>query len=57
MCRLNINEPVEQDNPMLSPNFEFPVYEAEKDEEEIPDEVSRLLEQERRTIQPYGEEL
>jgi len=57
MCRLNINEPVEQDNPMLSPNFEFPVYEAEKDEEEILDEVSRLLEQERRTIQPYGEEL
>jgi len=57
MCRLNINEPVEQDNPMLSPNFEFPMYEAEEEEEAIPDEISRLLEQERRAIQPYGEEL
>ena len=37
MCRLNTNEPVEQLNPMISPNFEFPVYEAEEEEnEEIP---------------------
>jgi len=58
MCRLNINEPVERLNPMISPNFEFPVYEAEEEEnEEIPDEISRLLEQERRKIQPYGEAL
>jgi len=57
ICRLNVNEPVEQDNLMLSPNFEFPVYEAEEEEEAILDEISRLLEQERRTIQPYGEEL
>jgi len=57
VCRLSINEPVEQDNPMLSPNFEFPVYEAEEEEEAIPDEISRLLEHERRAIQPYGEEL
>jgi len=41
MCRLNINEPVELLNPMISPNFEFPVYEAEEEEsEEIPDEIS-----------------
>jgi hypothetical protein len=40
MCRLNINEPVEHDNLMLPPNFEFPVYEAMVEEdEEIPDEI------------------
>jgi len=45
MCRLNTHEPVEQPNPMISPNFEFPVYEAEDEENEgIPDEISRLLE-------------
>jgi len=53
MCRLN--EPFEQRNPMISPNFESPVYEAEGEEEEIPDEISRLLEQERKTIQPHEE--
>ena len=38
---------------MPSPNFEFPVFEAEEEEdEEIPDEISRLLQQERETIQP-----
>ena len=43
---------------MISPNFESPVYEAEEEEnEEIPDEISRLLEQERKTIQPCGEAL
>ena len=58
MCRLNTHEPVKQPNPMVSPNFEFPVYEAADEEnEEIPDEVSRLLEQERKNIQPYGESL
>ncbi|XP_039685658.1 uncharacterized protein [Medicago truncatula] len=58
LSKLEIDEPVEQHNPMISPNFEFPVYEAEEEEnEEIPDEISRLLEQERKTIQPYGDEL
>ncbi|XP_039686891.1 uncharacterized protein [Medicago truncatula] len=58
LSKLEINEPVEQHNPMISPNFEFPVYEAEEEEnEEIPDEISQLLEQERKTIQPYGDEL
>jgi len=43
---------------MIPPNFESPVYKAEEEEnEEIPDEISRLLEQERKTIQPYGEAL
>ena len=43
---------------MISPNFESPVYEAEEEEnKEILDEIFRLLEQERKTIQPYGEAL
>ena len=42
MCMLNINKPIEQDNPPLFSNFEFPVYESE---------------QGRKTIQPYGEAL
>jgi len=53
-----INEPIEKVKPMFSPNIEFPVYKAEEEEnEEIPDEISRLLEQERRNIHPYGEAL
>ena len=52
------NEPVEFPKPLPSHNFEFPVYEAEEDvEEEIPDEISRLLKQEKKTIQPHGEVL
>ncbi|MCI70438.1 hypothetical protein A2U01_0091701, partial [Trifolium medium] len=32
---------------MLAPNFEFPVYEAtEEGDEEIPDEIRRLLDRE-----------
>ena len=39
---------------MLPPNFEFPVYEAEEEEEEeIPAEISRLLEREEKAIQPH----
>ncbi|GAU43712.1 hypothetical protein TSUD_179950 [Trifolium subterraneum] len=39
-----------------SPNFEFPVYEAvEEEDEEIPDEIRRLLDQEKMTIQPHKE--
>ena len=41
---------------MPSPNFEFPVFEAEEEEnKEIPDEISRLLQQEEKAIQPYKE--
>jgi len=41
---------------MLPPNFEFPVYEAvEYEDEEIPDEIRQLLEQERKAIQPHEE--
>ena len=41
-----------------SPNFEFPVFEAEEDDvEEIPDEITRLLEHEEKIIQPHLENL
>ena len=57
MCRL-IHEPVENNDPMPSPNFEFPVFMAEEEELiEIPEEVTRLLEHEEITIQPYKEPL
>ncbi|XP_039682906.1 uncharacterized protein [Medicago truncatula] len=56
--KLNISEPVEHSNPMLPPNFEVPVYEAiVEDDEEIPDEIRWMLEQERKTIQPHQEEV
>src|SRR6266487_5748678 len=58
MCRLTINDPIEQNNPMPSPNFEFPVFEAEDEGDEgIPDEISRLLEHEEKVIQPHKEPL
>jgi hypothetical protein len=54
MCRLIIDKPIEYHNPAPSPNFEFHVFEAEEDEdEEIPDEISRLLKHEKKTIQPH----
>jgi len=43
-CRLIINKPVEHINHVLSLDFEFHVFEAEeKENEEIPDKISRLL--------------
>jgi len=39
-----INKPVEHFNPVLSPNFEFPLSKEEEDEnEETPDKISRIL--------------
>ncbi|XP_039682835.1 uncharacterized protein [Medicago truncatula] len=56
--KLNISESVEHSDPMLSPNFEVPVYEAVAEEdEEIPNEIKWMLEQERKTIQPHQEEI
>ncbi|GAU23956.1 hypothetical protein TSUD_183550 [Trifolium subterraneum] len=56
LYKLSINKPVEHNDPRPSPNFEFPVYEAvEEEDEEIPDEIRRLLDQEKRTIQPHEE--
>ena len=51
-------EPIEKHDPMPSPNFEFSVFEAEEEEiEEIPEEISRLLEKEEKAIQPHEEPL
>src|ERR1044072_6208721 len=49
---------IESNNSMLSPNFEIPSEVAEEEfEEEIPDEISRLLKHEERIIQPHEEPL
>ncbi|KAI5407149.1 hypothetical protein KIW84_053412 [Lathyrus oleraceus] len=46
-----ISKPIEHNDPTPSPNFEFPVFEAgEDDVEEIPDEITRLLEHEEKII-------
>ncbi|KAI5444886.1 hypothetical protein KIW84_013240 [Lathyrus oleraceus] len=51
-------KPIEHNDPTPSPNFEFPVFEAEEDDdEEIPYEITRLLEHEEKIIQPHLENL
>ncbi|GAU39327.1 hypothetical protein TSUD_60780 [Trifolium subterraneum] len=58
LSKLSINEPVEHNVPRPSPNFGFPVYEAEEEEDEgIPDEIKRLLDQEKKVIQPHEEDV
>ncbi|KAI5397179.1 hypothetical protein KIW84_063124, partial [Lathyrus oleraceus] len=53
-----ILKPIEHNDPTPSPNFEVPVFEAEEDDvEEIPDEITRLLEHEEKIIQPHLEDL
>ncbi|MCI83131.1 hypothetical protein A2U01_0104406, partial [Trifolium medium] len=49
-------KPVEHNDPRPSPNFEFPVYKGvEEEDEKIPDEIKRLLDQEKKAIQPHEE--
>ena len=56
LCRLI--KPIEHNDPTPSPNSEFPVFEAEEDDvEEIPNEITRLLEHEEKIIQPHLEDL
>ena len=56
-CRL-IKKPVEYNDPAPFPNFECPMFgDEEEDYDEIPEEVSRLLEREESFIQPYKEPL
>ena len=56
MCRLIHDLTIENNDPMPSPNFEFPVFRAEEeDDEEVPVEISRLLEQDEKVIQPFEE--
>ena len=55
---MNHNKPVEHSDPTVPPTFEFPVFEAEDEgEDDIPDEITRLLEQEEKAIQPHQEEI
>jgi hypothetical protein len=49
-------KPIEHNDPTASPNFEFPVFEAEEDDVEgIPDEISRFLEQEKKITPRHPE--
>ena len=53
-----MDKSIERNNSTLSLNFEFSVFDAEEeDEEEIPDEISRLLKHEERIIQPHKDPL
>ncbi|XP_058784441.1 uncharacterized protein LOC131659246 [Vicia villosa] len=55
---LSLYKPVENNDPRPPPNFEYPVYEAEEESsEEIPEEISRLLEHEKKIIDPHKEPL
>jgi len=49
-------KPIHHNDLTSSPNCEFPVFEAEEDDVEgIPDEISRLLEQEKKITQLHLE--
>src|ERR1051325_6024198 len=53
-----MDKSIESNNSTLSPNFEIPCEVTEEEiEEEIPDEISRLLKHEERIIQPHKEPL
>ncbi|KAI5388222.1 hypothetical protein KIW84_074058 [Lathyrus oleraceus] len=55
---IGLIKPIEHNDPTPSPHFEFPVFEAEEDDvEEIPNEITRLLEHEEKVIQPHLENL
>ena len=56
MWRLIHDLTIENNDPMPPPNFEFPMFGAEEEDiEDIPDEISRLLEHDEPTIQPFEE--
>ncbi|KAI5444422.1 hypothetical protein KIW84_012882 [Lathyrus oleraceus] len=53
-----VPNPIEYNDPSPSPNFKFPVFEAEEESDvEVSDELSRLLEQDKKTIQPFEEQI
>ena len=53
-----VPNPIEYNDPSPSPNFEFPVFEAEEESDvEVSDELSRLLEQDEKIIQPFEEQI
>ena len=53
-----VPNPIEYNDPSLSPNFEFPEFEAEEESDvEVSDELSHLLEQDEKIIQPFEEQI
>ncbi|KAI5389414.1 hypothetical protein KIW84_074893 [Lathyrus oleraceus] len=53
-----VSNPIEYNDPSPSPNFEFHVFEAEEEsDEEVSDALSRLLEHEGKSIQPFKEHI
>ncbi|KAI5409637.1 hypothetical protein KIW84_055177 [Lathyrus oleraceus] len=53
-----VPNPIEYNDPSPSPNFEFLVFEAEEESDvEVSDELSRLLEQDEKIIQPFEEQI
>ena len=53
-----VSKSIEYNDPTPSPNFEFPLFEAEEEsDEEVSDELSRLLEHEEKSIQSFEEQI
>ncbi|KAI5409830.1 hypothetical protein KIW84_055330 [Lathyrus oleraceus] len=53
-----VPNPIEYNDPSSSPNFEFPVFEAEEESDvEVSEELSHLLEQDEKIIQPFEEQI
>ena len=53
-----VPNPIEYNDPSPSPNFEFPMFEAEEESDlEVSDELSRLLEQNEKIIQPFEKQI
>ena len=51
-------KPIEYNDPTPSPNFELLVFEADEgSDEEVSDELTRLLEHEEKAIQPFEEQI
>ncbi|KAI5434066.1 hypothetical protein KIW84_021072 [Lathyrus oleraceus] len=53
-----VSKPIEYNDPTPSSNFEFLVFDAEEGtDEEVSNELSRLLEHEEKAIQPFDEQI
>ncbi|KAI5434353.1 hypothetical protein KIW84_021271 [Lathyrus oleraceus] len=53
-----VPNPIEYNDSSPSPNFEFPIFEAEEESDvEVSDELTRLLEQDEKTIQSFEEQI
>ncbi|KAI5397125.1 hypothetical protein KIW84_063088 [Lathyrus oleraceus] len=53
-----VSNPIEYNDPSPYPNFEFPVFEAEEESDvEVSEELSRLLDQDEKIIQPFEEQI